>query len=52
MNNMKMIKLYSWTSIFEKFIKEKRKNEMKWLKKMFIIDSVIIGAVYFFPNLL
>lgn len=49
LQNIKMLKLYSWTSIFETFIKDKRKEEMYWLKKKFQLDSLSFGVMYFFP---
>lgn len=52
LNNIKMLKLYSWTSIFENLVKDKRREEMKWLKKMFFMDVISTGAMYFFPTLL
>jgi len=46
-----MLKLYSWTHFFENMIKTKRKEEMGVLKKMFIIDTFLIGGIRFFPVL-
>ena len=38
LNNIKMIKLYQWNNIFEDLIREKRSEELKYLKKNFQID--------------
>jgi hypothetical protein len=35
LNNIKMIKLYQWNNIFEDLIREKRSEELKYLKKNF-----------------
>lgn len=35
LNNIKMLKLYSWTEIFAETIRSKRKDELDWLWKRF-----------------
>ena len=51
LNNIKMLKLYSWTHFFENMIKDKRMEELKQLKKMFINDTFLIAGIRYFPNL-
>lgn len=43
-----MIKLYEWTKVFDILIKEKRKEEIKYLKKNFNIDILwnFTGELY------
>ncbi len=43
-----MIKLYEWSGIFDSLIKEKRKEELKYLKKNFKIDIMwnFTGELY------
>ena len=51
-NNIKMLKLYSWQDDFLGRIFRRRGKEIKLLKKRGIIVAIIIGSVYFFPSLL
>ena len=48
LNNIKMIKLYEWSSVFDILIKEKRREELKYLKKNFKIDILwnFTGELY------
>ncbi len=48
LNNIKMIKLYEWTGVFDILIKEKRREELKYLKKNFKIDILwnFTGELY------
>jgi hypothetical protein len=48
LNNIKMIKLYEWSGVFNSLIKEKRREEMKYLKKNFNIDILwnLTGELY------
>jgi hypothetical protein len=48
-NNIKMIKLYSWTESFLNRISEKRKIELKSLKRAFVYTCFSITFFYFFP---
>ena len=50
--NIKIAKLYSWTEILTKIINEKRKSELKVLKKKLIVECFLLGGFYFFPFLL
>jgi ABC-type bacteriocin/lantibiotic exporter with double-glycine peptidase domain len=52
LNNIKMLKLYSWTEAFERTINEKRDVEMNVLYKRFIIANVSVALMYFFPQIL
>lgn len=52
LNNIKMLKLYSWTEIFAETIKEKRKEELEWLWKRFVNGQIVVTSLYFFPALL
>lgn len=51
-NNIKMIKLYSWQETFLKRINEKRTIELKQLKRNFIVSMFSITSFYFFPLIL
>lgn len=48
LNNIKMIKLYEWSGVFDILIKEKRREELKYLKKNFKIDILwnFTGELY------
>lgn len=52
LNNIKMIKLYAWTSIFKNMITEKRTHELKaqFVRMNFIM--LMNASVIFFPMLL
>ena len=52
LNNIKMIKLYSWVEIFQKLIKSKRKEElsMQFIRMNYIM--VTMSSLFFFPMLL
>lgn len=52
LNNIKMLKLYSWTDSFEKTIEEKRNGELKILWKRLNIGMINVSSLYFFPNIL
>ena len=49
LNNIKMLKLYSWTDQFSNRIEEKRKIELKVLFKRFWLGMMSITTIYFFP---
>ena len=52
LNNIKMLKLYSWTSIFADTIKAKRAKELAVLWKRFENGRLIVTSLYFFPAIL
>jgi ABC-type bacteriocin/lantibiotic exporter with double-glycine peptidase domain len=52
LNNIKMLKLYSWTEAFERNINEKRDIEMSIMFKRFIIANTGVALMYFFPQIL
>ena len=52
LTNIKTLKLYSWTNLFEESIHQKRKVEMDLYRKVAIIDTLIITSLYFFPSIL
>jgi hypothetical protein len=49
LNNIKMLKLYSWTQYFEDKIREKRDIELgvQWKKIMYSL--VMVTSFFFFP---
>lgn len=51
-NNIKMLKLYSWTEPFEKTINEKRDVELGVLWQRLLISTTMISLMYFFPQIL
>jgi ATP-binding cassette, subfamily C (CFTR/MRP), member 1 len=52
LNNIKMLKLYSWQELFEQRINAKRATEVSALSRSGIASSFLIGFVYLFPNLM
>lgn len=52
LNNIKMLKLYSWTSIFTETIRQKRSDELQWLWKRFRNGQKTVSSLYFFPAIL
>ncbi len=52
LNNIKMLKLYSWTEAFEKNINEKRDIELGIMYRRFIIANFSVALMYFFPQIL
>ena len=52
LNNIKMLKLYSWTDIFAQMISEKRVLELSILKKRFYYGNATVTSLYFFSSLL
>jgi len=52
LNNIKMLKLYSWQDLFEAKINQMRDFELALLKKQGAVISLMIGFVYLFPNLM
>jgi ATP-binding cassette, subfamily C (CFTR/MRP), member 1 len=52
LNNIKMLKLYSWTEAFERSINEKRDIEMDVMFKRFILSNIGVASLYFFPQIL
>ena len=51
-NNIKMIKLYSWEKIFLNFIGEKRKEELKVLLYRMLTFCMTMTLLNFFPQFL
>ena len=51
-NHIKMLKMYSWTDVFEKEIQERRKREVQMFKRMAWVNSFMISSLYFFPSVL
>ena len=51
-SNIKTLKLYSWTEIFEKEIARRREKEIGVYKRLAVWYSLVIGSLYFFPNVL
>lgn len=47
-----MLKLYSWTSHFEKAINEKRNEELKVFWTRLNIGMLNVTSLYFFPQIL
>lgn len=52
LNNIKMLKLYSWKDIFYQMIVEKRAKELEALMKRYHFGNVMVTSLYFFPSLL
>jgi hypothetical protein len=52
LNNIKMLKLYSWIDIFKKRIVSTRNAEISVLKKKLVMQSISIASLYFFPQML
>lgn len=51
-NNIKTLKIYSWTGAFEKEIKKRRESELKMFRKIAFWLTIIISSLYFFPQVL
>lgn len=49
LNNIKMIKLYSWINIFKGMIKEKRTQELKFQFVRMSYIMLTLGSLTFFP---
>lgn len=52
LNNIKMIKLYSWVEIFRKLIAKKRGEELSMQLIRININMIIMASLYFFPIML
>ncbi|CDW72862.1 canalicular multispecific organic anion transporter 1 [Stylonychia lemnae] len=52
LNNIKMLKLYSWQEAFEKMIEQKRSEELAVLWKRFTVSCINSTSLYFFPSIL
>lgn len=52
LNNIKNLKFYSWTEMFEKEIFERRENELTAIQKSQKWVVILIGNICFFPNIL
>jgi hypothetical protein len=49
LNNIKMLKLYSWTERFEQTINEKREVEQGIYWRRINVAMVSVTSLYFFP---
>lgn len=49
LNNIKMLKLYSWTHIFSEVIESKRFEELAVLWQRFSYGQLVVTSLYFFP---
>ena len=52
LGNIKMLKLYSWTDLFEDEIHKKRNIEIDLYRHQAHISTLSITSFYFFPNML
>ena len=52
LSNIKTLKFYQWTDIFEKEIQQRRINEFKIYWKLAYYLAAFITSLYFFPNIL
>ena len=52
LNNIKMLKLYSWTDIFFNIITERRNEELAIFHKSLVYGVMVVSTLYFFPLLL
>ena len=52
LNNIKMIKLYSWMDMFTSMIGKIRLKELAILKKKMHLGIVTVTSFYFFPAVL
>ena len=50
--HIKMLKMYSWTEVFEKEIQARRKKEIQMFWKAACVTSFVIASLYFFPSVL
>ena len=52
LSNIKMLKMYAWTHIFQRIISERRQDELTILWKRMRVSQVLITNLYFFPQIL
>jgi hypothetical protein len=52
LQNIKLLKFYSWTDIFEEEIQARRVYEFKKYRAIAVQLALIICSLYFFPNIL
>ena len=52
LNNIRMVKMYSWGDVFKQLVKEKRIPELGMLRKRYNLSIVNISTLYFFPSIL
>jgi ABC-type bacteriocin/lantibiotic exporter with double-glycine peptidase domain len=52
LSNIKMLKFYSWTSIFQEEVQKRRVHEFKMYKVIAVWLALVITSLYFFPNIL
>ena len=50
--NIKTLKLYSWTEIFQAKVQKRREYEFKKYRAFAVTITLIITSLYFFPNVL
>ena len=50
--NIKMLKLYSWQTLYEQRVQQKRTIEVKTLRKQLFLKSAMIAFSYFFPSMM
>ena len=52
LNNIKMLKLYSWADFFTVMIGKVRVREVAILRKRLVLGIFVVSLLYFFPALL
>jgi hypothetical protein len=52
LNNIKIIKLYSWIDVFSSMIESKRREELGVLLRRMLTLSLTLGSITVFPLLL
>lgn len=52
LNNIKMIKLYSWSNTFKEKIREKRQRELKVVAKTYVMECFSTTSYIFFPTMM
>ena len=52
LGNIKTLKLYSWTDVFQAEIQARRVYEFRKMKSIAIWLTAIIASLYFFPQVL
>lgn len=52
LSNIKVLKMYAWTHIFERLIAERRADELRVLWRRMRVSHFIVTNLYFFPQIL
>jgi len=52
LTNIKVLKLYAWTHIFQQLISERRSDELRVLWRRMRVSHFIVTNLYFFPQIL